>query len=152
MGFTFKVETKKTTALIKRLENLDGIEVDAGFFEEDRYGADNSNLHVATVAAYNNFGTRFNPRRPFMDETFEDGTNQIFMGKAMSKIFESTIRDGRATRRLLRGMGELVAELIKIEILNYPGSNSPATIARKGKNTPLRDTEFMLESVKFQIK
>lgn len=152
MGFTFKVETRKLPALRKRLAQLDGTEIDIGFFEEDRYGPENDNLPVAQVAYYNEFGTVHNPTRPFMEETFSDSLTQTHAGKMMKRIFESALTNGRAVSRLLIELGDDVAELMKIRILNYPGSNSTETITRKeGRNTPLRDTEFMMNSVKFEI-
>lgn len=153
MGFTFKVETRKLPALQKRLAQLDGTEIDIGFFEEDRYGPENENLPVAQVAYYNEFGTVHNPTRPFMEETFSDALTQRHINKMMKQIFESALTNGRAVHRLLIELGDDVAELMKVQILNYPGSNSPETIARKeGRNTPLRDTEFMMNSVKFEIR
>lgn len=152
MGFTFKVETRKLPALRKRLDKLNGTEIDVGFFEEDRYGPENDNLPVAQVAYYNEFGTVHNPTRPFMEETFSDGLTQTHMGKMIKSIFLSALTNGRAVDRLLQQLGDDIAESMKVMILNYPGSNSPETVARKeGRNTPLRDTEFMMNSVKFQI-
>jgi hypothetical protein len=152
MGFTFKVETRKLPALRKRLEQLDGMEVEVGFFEEDRYGPENHNLPVAQVAFYNEFGTSLNPTRPFMAETFQDDLTQTFMVKKIKELFGNVLANGRAVSRLLVELGEGIADSMQIRILNYPGSNSKATIERKeGRNTPLRDTEFMMNSVKFHI-
>lgn len=151
MGFTFKVETRKLPALIKRLDKLDGTVVDVGFFEEDRYGPENNNLQVATVAYYNEYGTRHNPTRPFMEDTFTSSLGLRYIRSMYKKIFENAILNGRSVTRLVRELGEDIAELMQTTILNYPGSNSPLTVKGKGKNTPLRDTEFMMHSVKFQI-
>lgn len=151
MGFTFKVETRKFPALRKRLAQLDGTEVEIGFFEEDRYGPENENLPVAQVAYYNEFGTVHNPTRPFMEETFGDAMTQKQANKTMKAIFESALTNGRAIPRLLIALGDDFAEAMKTTILHYPGSNSAETIAKKGRNSPLRDTEFMMNSVKFQI-
>lgn len=151
MGFTFKSETRKLPALIKRLDKLNGTVVDVGFFEEDRYGPENNNLPVATVAYYNEYGTIHNPTRPFMEETFNSPLGRRYIEGMYKRIFENAIKNGRSVSRLLKDLGEDVAGLMQTTILNYPGSNSPATIAAKGKNTPLRDTEFMMKSVKFQI-
>lgn len=151
MGFTFKVETRKLPALRKRLAQLDGTEVEIGFFEEDRYGDENGNLPVAQVAYYNEFGTVHNPTRPFMAETFESATTQKHASDLMKKIFQSALTNGRSIPRLLQVLGDDVAEMMKAIILHYPGSNSKETIERKGRNAPLRDTEFMMNSVKFQI-
>ncbi|WYV99004.1 tail protein [Pseudomonas phage vB_PpuM-NoPa] len=151
MSFTFKVETRKLDSMIKRLDKLDGTQVDVGFFEEDAYGPENGNLPVAQVAYYNEYGTSLNPTRPFMQETFSEGINQKLLGKAMMKVFQSAIMNGRQVQRLLRELGSGAGDMLRDTILTYPGSNSAETIRRKGRNSPLRDTEFMLNSVKFQI-
>ena len=151
MGFTLKVETKRLTSLIKRTETIDGTDVEVGFFEDDKYGPENQNLYVAQVAAYNNFGTTFNPERPFMDNTFLDTMSQFHYARGIRQVFISVLTNGRSTQRLLRSLGETVADVMRVEIDDYPGSNSAATIARKGFNDPLYDTGKMLASVKFII-
>ncbi|ATN92772.1 hypothetical protein QGX11_gp009 [Pseudomonas phage PPSC2] len=152
MGLHFKLESK-IPALLKRLDQLDGTEVDVGFFEEDRYGPENDNLPVATVAAYNEFGTTHNPQRPFMSDAFSDEMSQRVMAKLMGDIFSAALKNGMATKRLLNVLGRVTGELIEISIQQYAatGGNSPATIKAKGKDTPLIDTGKMIESVRFQI-
>lgn len=151
MGLSIKIETKRIGALIKRLNDLDGTEVESGFYEEDRYGPENGNLPVAQVAAYNNFGTSFNPTRPFMDNTFEGVMNRFHIERGMKKVFQSALTNGRSTQRLLRVLGDTIADIMRAEIDDFPGSNSAATIARKGFNDPLYDTGKMLASVRFKI-
>lgn len=153
MGLTIKFENK-IPALIKRLDKLNGTEVEVGFFEEDRYGPENHNLPVATVAAYNEFGTVHNPQRPFMSDTFSDGMSQRVMAGYMKDIFVSAIKGGTATQRLLNILGRITGELMQISIQQYAamGGNSVETIKRKGgRDTPLIDTGKMLESVRFHI-
>lgn len=153
MGFSIKFENK-IPALIKRLDKLNGMEVEVGFFEEDRYGPENHNLPVATVAAYNEFGTVHNPQRPFMSDTFSDGMNQAAMARAMRDVFVGVIKGGTATQRLLNILGRIAGELMQISIQQYAalGGNSSETIKRKGgRDTPLIDTGKMLESVRFHI-
>lgn len=152
MGLTIKFETK-IPALVKRLDKLNGMEIEVGFFEEDRYGPENHNLPVATVAAYNEFGTRYNPQRPFMSDTFTDKMNQLFMARGMADVFEQTLKGGSIFSKL-RTLGHTSAELMQISIHQYAagGGNSAETIKLKGgRDTPLIDTSTMLESVKFQI-
>lgn len=153
MAFTFKFESK-IPALLKRLDKLDGMEVEVGFFEEDRYGPENHNLPVATVAAYNEFGTRHNPQRPFMSDTFSESMNQFYMAKGMKNVFLDVLKGGMATTRLLNTLGKLAGELMEVSIQQYAamGGNSVETIKRKGgRDTPLIDTGKMIESVRFQI-
>lgn len=152
MGFTLKVEMRKLPALIKRLDSLNGTEIDVGFFEDDKYGPENGNLHVAQVAAYNEFGTSLVPSRPFMSETFGDAMNQIHIGLGMKKVFESVLTNGRSTQRLLRQLGMDVGDMIQASIDDYPGRNSERWAAVKGFNDPLLYTGKMLNSVKFMIQ
>jgi hypothetical protein len=152
MGFSIKYETK-IPALIKRLDKLNGMEVEVGFFEESRYGSENHNLPVATVAAYNEFGTSFNPERPFMSDTFSDKANQLFMASTMAKIFEKVLKGGSPMAEL-KTLGEISAEMMRYSIHQYAaaGGNSASTIKSKGgRDTPLIDTSLMLQSVQFEI-
>ncbi|UAV84536.1 hypothetical protein PHB09_040 [Pseudomonas phage PHB09] len=153
MGFSFKFESK-IPALVKRLDKLDGMEVEVGFFEEDSYGPENHNLPVATVAAYNEFGTRFNPQRPFMSDTFSENMNQLFMARGMRSVFNDVLRGSSAYIRLLNSLGRLAGELMQISIQQYAaaGGNSSTTIKIKGgRDTPLIDTGKMIESVRFHV-
>lgn len=153
MGFSLKIETKKLSSIIKRVNAIDNTEVEVGFWD-DRYGPENDNLPVAQVAAYNNFGTSFNPTRPFMDDTFEDMMYQAYMARGVKNVFLSVLINGRSTQRLLRDLGKRIKELMQLTILEYAanGGNSRETIERKnGRDTPLIDTGKMLESVRFII-
>lgn len=153
MGFTIKFESK-LPALIKRLDKLDGTELSAGFYEEDRYGPENHNLSVATVAAMNEFGTKYNPTRPFMSDAFSDSMNQLYMARGMKNVFIDVIKGGTGSQRLMNTLGKLTAGMIQYSIQDYAsrGGNSAATIAlKKGRDTPLIDSGKMLESVKFYI-
>lgn len=155
VAFTIKCERKKLTALIQRMKKLDGTEVEGGFFEEDRYGSEQGNLPVAFVAYMNEYGHSLGlqgtPERPFMHETFEGKREQAHMARAMRKVFLGALVDGRSVDRMLKDAGVIVVDLLQAAIDDYPGSNSPATIRRKGFNDPLRNTDRMLNSVKFKI-
>lgn len=155
MGSTVKLEDKSLKALIKRMQQLDGTVVEVGFFEEDRYGPENNNLPVAMVAFLNEYGHSLGiqgvPERPFMHETFGDRMSQLHITNEIKKVFISAITDGRSVQRMLRQAGHTIASLIEVAIDDYPGSNSPTTIKRKGFNDPLRDTGKMLNSVRFEV-
>lgn len=141
-------------ALLKRLDKLNGTEVETGFFEEDRYGPENNYLPVATAAAYNEFGTRHNPERPFMTDAYSENRGRLFLARGMRSVFEAAIQGKVAAQtRLLNRLGDINAELIRVSIQQYAamGGNSAATIAAKGRDTPLIDTGKMIESVRFQV-
>lgn len=156
VGFTIKLEgMKRLEALIKRMDGLDGTEVQVGFFEEDRYGPENGNLPVALVAYFNEYGHSIGvqgvPERPFMHETFESRMNLFHIARSMKAVFVAAIHDGRSTDRLLKNTGDMVKDMIQVSIEDYPGSNAPSTIKRKGFNDPLFLTGKMLNSVKFKL-
>lgn len=153
MASSIKFESK-IPSLLKRLDKLNGMEVEVGFFEEDRYGPENYNLPVATVAAYNEFGTVHNPQRPFMSDTFSENMNQFYMARGIKAIFLDVLKGGTASTRLLNSLGRIAAELMQVSIQQYAaaGGNSSATIKKKGgRDTPLIDTGKMIESVRFQV-
>lgn len=134
--------------LAKRLKRLQATKLKVGFFEEDRY---DDGMPVAQVAAYNEFGTRFHPERPFMRETLESKQTRQTLLKGLLAAARATIHKTGNARSILATLGKIVSEEIKITIANYPGSNSARTIAEKGFDRPLYDTGKMLESVKFKF-
>lgn len=147
-----KVDTKLNLRglgnLAKRLATLARTKAEVGFFQGDTY---DDGTPVAQVAAWNEYGSRFHPQRPFMQETLENKTNLHAIIKVMKQAARASILNQGGARSLMQLLGKIVAEEIKITIANYPGHNSPSTIDRKGFDRPLFDTGKMLESVRFRI-
>lgn len=142
-----RLDAKKLRAAIRRFDKLDGKTVDVGFFAEDKY---DDGLQVAQIAQWNNAGSSFHPERPFMNDTFESKQVVQAVTRTLRASMVAGIK-GLDISRHLKALGERVAELMKKAIEDYPGHNSPATIARKGFDDPLYDTGKMLASVKFKI-
>lgn len=151
MSFSLKVDRRKLDALCKRVPKFNGMEIEVGFFEEDKYGPENGNHYVATVAAYNEFGTTLNPTRPFMQEMFGDAMNQLHMAWGLKKIAMSLLTNGQAVQRLTTQLGQLMVDMMQVSIDDYPGSNSARWATVKGFNDPLVHTGKMLDSVKFVV-
>ena len=145
---TTTLNTKGLDALAKRLSALARLKVKTGFFEEDKY---DDGIQVAQVAAWNEHGTRFHPERPFMKEALQDKGNRQKIINILKLAIKSAIKGDGASRRIMQSLGRLVVDEIKVTIANYPGSNSPATVARKGFDRPLYDTGKMIESVRFKV-
>lgn len=143
-----KLNTTKLRAINRRLKALDGTRVQVGFFEEDKY--EDTGMPVAQVAMFNEYGTHLHPTRPFMQDTFESTVAKQAIKHGLKAIFFAAIT-GQAIQHKLRELGKQLAEIMQAHIDAYPGSNSAATILRKGFNDPLYDTGKMIESVKFQI-
>jgi hypothetical protein len=147
-------DKRSLTSLIKRLDDLNGTEVWAGFFEEDKYGPENDNLSVAQVAWYNERGLgNLVPDRPFMEKTFRDATDVRFYAKGMQSVFEDVLDKGRLTKQRINLLGQHVVGVMQMNIADWTTpANSERWAAIKGFNDPLVFTGKMLESVKFKVE
>ena len=157
-----KVTVKRTGG--KKLQRLlreagkggvSGVKV--GFFSTARY---EDGTPVAAVAAWNEFGTKTIPERPFFRNALaemEDGIANII--KAGIDTKKMVVDD-----RLAGRVGEYVAGQVQesITALKDP-PNAPETVARKrkklhgkkgvgGGEDPLIDTGFMHDSVTWQVE
>lgn len=148
MATTTKLNMKGITNLAKRLQNLARTEVKVGVFDNAKYP---DGVSVAQVAAYNEYGTRFHPERPFMAETFADSGVRAKIVAIIKQAVISAMKGKGASRRILETLGRYAADQVKMTIQSYPGSNSPSTIARKGFDRPLYESGLMLESMTFKI-
>ena len=157
-----KVTVKRTGG--KKLQRLlreagkggvSGVKV--GFFSTAKY---EDGTPVAAVAAWNEFGTKTIPERPFFRRALaevEDGVTNII--KAGIDTKKMVVDD-----RLAGRVGEYVAGQVQesITALKDP-PNAPETVARKrkklhgkkgvgGGENPLIDTGFMHDSVTWQVE
>ncbi|MEE5131429.1 hypothetical protein V2J82_13345 [Pseudomonas alliivorans] len=145
---TTKLDMKGLANLAKRMQSLQKTKTKVGFFEDSVY---DDGTPVATVAAYNEFGTRFHPERPFIQETLQDKLTIKKIISVLKLAAQASIQGNGSARAIMATLGRIVAREIKITIANYPGSNSPRTVAAKGFDRPLYETGKMLESVKFKV-
>ena len=152
MSFTLKIDFRGIELLQKRLTELETTEVETGFFPESQYGPENDNLHVAAVALMQERGSEDYPSRPFFSNTVEDRMVQFHVGKAMTKVAQAALTPRTSISQALLHAGGILKDCIEVSIEDYPGSNSLAWAAFKGKNDPLSYTDKMLNSVKVKIK
>lgn len=147
-----KVNRKGWERIKKRLIKFDERSIDIGFFKGDKYGPENNNLPVATVAFMNDQGTSQVPPRPFMTVDFRKYVSKTFQSHAAS-LFKLLLTQGNTPflQELKKIGGDYETELRDI-ILRYPGSNSPRWIEQKGFDDPLYHTGEMVGSVKHRIK
>ncbi len=115
-----------------------------GFFESARYA---SNLPVATVAQWNEYGTKQHvPARPFIRPALHQNKAQLV--DLLRRRYDQALRNNDNTMNVLFEFGEYCKGLVQDQIRNtWSPPNAPSTIKQKGKNTPLRDTMVMLHSV-----
>lgn len=149
MGFRITRDFKEFNKLQKSLKRLEETILEAGFFEEDRYGPDNGNLYVAQVAFWNERGIGV-PRRPFLQPAFTDPGNLGWYRSMVLRVMNEAL-EGRDYTAKLKALGEQLKGDIQVNIEDYPGSNSRQWVEIKGFDDPLFYTGKMLDSVKYKI-
>ncbi len=101
---------------------------------------------VASVAMFQEFGTRKIPKRPFMSTSFDEGKPKI--KKLQKQVLGAVIDQRVSPRQGLSILGLLGQDLIQRKIIDIKTPpNAPFTIAKKGSSNPLIDTGQMLQSV-----
>lgn len=116
-----------------------------GFFESAKYDNDTP---VAAVARYNEFGLGV-PMRPFMRPAIHQ--NKEGLVDLLHRKYSEALRNNIDTMAVLFQFGLYCQGLVQDQIRNtWSPPNAPATVRKKGKNTPLRDTLTMLHSVSHQ--
>jgi len=129
--------------------------VDIGFFPEATYP---DGTQVAEVAVYNEYGT-FNknkeehiPPRPFMQPTFNNEKSKwlAVLAKVINKQQENP-----DVKKALTNVGVVAQDDVKASIdewaKNGTPRNAPATINKKGFDSPLIETGHMRDSVHFKV-
>lgn len=140
--------------LKKLLNQLDETQIEAGFFPESKYGAENNNLQIAQVAAWQEWGTHGGehiPPRPFMRVDFKF---KMSSRKTRYKIIEATnnVLRGTALKLAMEQLRKHCQDMMMDAIdERAEPRNEDSTIAKKGFNDPLNETGVMLESVKAKI-
>ena len=121
-------------------------ELKVGFFSTARY---EDGTPVAAVAAWNEFGTKKTPERPFFRRALAEAEDGI------GDIIEDGIDPEKMviTLRLAETVGQYVQGEIQesITALKEP-PNAPGTIRQKGSTNPLIDTTHMRGSVTYVVK
>lgn len=140
-----KVDFRKNDKINPRIFK-EGV-VRVGFFDTAKYDDD---TYVAQVARWNEFGIGV-PERPFMrPAVFE---KKAELNAFLRSKYKQAIKDKKDTMKVLRLFGEEVVKDIQSQIWNgHYVRNAPSTIARKGRNKPLIDTEFMVNNVNYKAE
>lgn len=108
-----------------------------------------SGLHVAEVAAANEFGTDTIPERPFM--RLSDKKIRADVDKMAPKLLGHIVSGRMNVSKMLDLIGLKAVARIKETIQgSVPPPNAPRTIARKGSSTTLVDTSQMYQSVNYE--
>lgn len=131
-----------TKGLEKLLAEMNGKEVDVGWFESNRY---EDGTQVAAVAACNELGEGNIPARPFMRKAFDDGSATV-----VERFHKdaSMLITGKLTIDQVLGRVGMHYEAAIVESIKNGGwqPNAPITIKRKGFDKPLIETGIMWQS------
>lgn len=127
-----------------RASNVNSLQV--GFFKSARYP---DGTQVAAVAAFNEFGTKNIPERPFFRQALRksrDGVREIVATEIDSKKLE-------VGRGLAGQIGAHVAGEVQRRIVDLRDPpNAPITVARKGSSNPLVDTGQLRTSATWRVE
>jgi len=115
-----------------------------GFFEDATYPDGTS---VATVAAFNNFGTKRAPPRPFFTNMVHDKSPE--WAPALAKLLKANNMDAVKSLTILGdGINGQLQQSIN-DLVSPPLAES--TIKRKGFDKPLIDTTRMINSAGYKV-
>jgi len=139
--------------------------VAAGFFEDSKYP---DGTQVAQVATWNEYGATLPvytyskekgnltsvviPPRPFMEMAFVENHNKWAKYIQQESARQLKKNGNIDCNSILVAVGEMMQAAIRGSIVNGNFTpNAPSTIAKKGKDTVLRDSVRMLNSVNYQV-
>lgn len=126
-----------------RLKKLDGMSVDVGWFEGNKYP---DGTPVALVAAWLEFGTKYRPATPFIRHAMIVGRPKI--QKAVGKFVKEVINNKMTPENALGLVGHVVEGEILMSIKTGPWPReSEETVKRKGFSAPLRDTKQLMQTL-----
>lgn len=137
---------KKTGSLdqaLNRLLSSNGMHVKVGVLDNSKYPDGTS---VATVAFKNEYGYKNIPSRPFFRQTIKE------QREAWSNLAINGIRAGYSIEKVMGLVGSQMQTDVQFSILTWSvPPNAPYTIAKKGTNSPLRESLLMHDSIKYEI-
>ncbi len=111
-------------------------------------------INMATIALFNEFGTRKIPQRSFLRGALFANREKI--AAKIAQIMEQYIaRPMMDAVTALSRIGAFVASLVKTRInttSHWARSNAPSTIAAKGFDRPLHDTGRLSKSISWAVR
>lgn len=145
--------------LEKQLEQLSKTTVDFGYFSDSVYDTSgngfrengyNEGVHVAEIAVIQNYGLGV-PKRGFMDNALEDIQKKL--GKEYIKEAMISALNNKPKKQYGSSLGQHLKKVIQntIEYWHTHDHNSPVTIAIKGFDDPLQNSNKLLESVDYRV-
>lgn len=137
---------KKFFAEIEKLKRL---QVRVGY-QRGKTKEKETEADLVDIAAWNEFGTKNIPARPFMRMSVDDNKETI---NKMCQSQVKRLKDGAAAEDILNQFGVMQKGLIQKKISDGDFEpNADSTVKRKNSSRPLVDTGVMRNSVNFIIE
>lgn len=128
---------------LNRLLVSDKQHVKVGVLDNSKYPDGTS---VASVAFWNEYGTKTTPSRPFIRTAVKDN-------KAVwSKMTIQGIRAGYDMEKVFGLVGTQMQQDLQMNIMTWTTPpNAPYTVKMKGFQAPLRNTMLLHDSIKYEV-
>lgn len=154
MSIKITVDTSGWDKIKKNLLQANRESLNVGFFPDSRYGPENDNLPVATVAMWQEEGDTVKyPPRPFIRMGFLPRLKTPEYIPIFQQAIKSVLDGQSSFKQAYTRLGPTLVKGLQNEIIAWDTPpNSPQTIAEKGFNDPLINTGKMLESVDFKVE
>jgi hypothetical protein len=111
-------------------------------------------INMATIALFNEFGTRGIPQRSFLRGALFENKDKI--AAKIAEVMERYIaRPQMDALTALSQIGKFVASLVKTRInttSHWARSNAPSTVAAKGFDRPLHNTDRLSKSISWAVR
>jgi hypothetical protein len=112
-----------------------------------------SGLSNVDVAVWNELGvpSKNIPSRPFMRETYAKESKRV--DKYLNKVYEKAGSSSSDTKKVLTSLGRWYKRSLRLMIKQYSHPrNAESTIAKKGEDDPLVDTEQLMNSIRYRVR
>lgn len=154
MSFKLTVDKSGWNKMKKELLKGSTLEVQAGIVEPTYYGSDNDNLSVAQVWQWQEEGLPAQniPTRPAIRVGFmapiKKGLYDSYFVESIQRIAE-----GKSTfKQEYTKLGVMAKADLKEAVEQWDSPrNSPFTVAEKGFNDPLRDSDRLYDTIDFKV-
>lgn len=162
MSFKLKVDKSGWNKIKKSLIQAETYNVNLGWFPENQYGPENSNLPMATVAQLNEEGHingadslvsgAITPPRPFMrvglKGAFKAGANKDDFKDMIQAVFE-----GKSVLAAMQKSTTNFERTLRKVMLDWDTPrNAPLTVEMKGFDDPLVETSQLVANVTAKVE
>jgi hypothetical protein len=139
------------------LRRLSGLSLTIGFQGESGRQLYPTGVNVSTVAMFQEFGTKTIPQRAFLRATMFERRDQVeqIMADAIGSAITNTSPTLSPAIGALSNAGRGIVRLVERKINTSTGwakANAPSTVAKKGFDYPLHETDLMARSVTWAVR